>query len=110
MKSCNVITIFISILVNIMTWKNWFHAFSTCSMTIVVAGFLCSGDCYLPETPVEEALFHILTTVGSTVDMARTLLPFLEINTKWADCLDKKQVKYIVQLKYNMDLTNSVSN
>lgn len=57
-----------------------------------VSGFLCSGDCYLPETTVEQSLVHILTTVGSTKDVSNTLLPFLELNPRWADCLDKNQV------------------
>ncbi|XP_054259529.1 uncharacterized protein LOC128984248 [Macrosteles quadrilineatus] len=55
-------------------------------------GFLCSGDCYLPETTVEQALVHIVTTVGSPNDVSLTLLPFLELNPRWADCLDRKQV------------------
>lgn len=53
---------------------------------------MCSGDCYLPETTVEQSLVHILMTVGSTKDVSNTLIPFLEMNPKWADCLDKKQV------------------
>lgn len=57
-----------------------------------VSGFLCSGDCYLPETTVEQSLVHILTTVGSTKDVSNTLIPFLELNPRWADCLDKNQV------------------
>lgn len=67
----------------------------------LTAGFLCSGDCFLPLTSVEQALVHILTTVGNTEDLACTLLPRLDkTNGTWADSLSRNQVSvYLMVLR-----------
>ncbi|XP_014261976.2 uncharacterized protein LOC106674049 isoform X1 [Cimex lectularius] len=56
-------------------------------------GFMCNGDCYLPLSSVEQAVVHVVVSVGCEKDIRNTLIHLLErMDTSWADCLDKTQV------------------
>ncbi|XP_075215325.1 uncharacterized protein LOC142321215 [Lycorma delicatula] len=56
-------------------------------------GFMCSGDCILPNISVEHALLYIVMTIGTTSDVTHTLGHMLERTRQhWGTSLDKKQI------------------
>ncbi|KAF6210222.1 hypothetical protein GE061_013325 [Apolygus lucorum] len=57
------------------------------------SGFMCNGDCYIPRSSVEQAIVHVMVSVGCEKDLRNTLIHILERrDISWAGCLDRRQV------------------
>lgn len=68
------------------------------TINIIYSGFMCNGDCVLPQISVQHALLYIVMTIGTTSDLTHTLGPMLERTREdWGSSLDKKQVNMIVK-------------